>query len=323
MKSFQVAIIINSFNRLSLLKQCMNTLSSAISESGNESMFVAVVYEAGSSDGSYEWLRKERGRFAFNVDIITPKVGDDTSFSAGVNAAVAYAQERYINLEYLFFFETDNQILAFHPISQAIDILISKKKIAACGFTVCRTNGTLAGVGQPFPTVINFLLGKNIVHRFNLEAIHYSWQTDDKGTQFSYVDVVYTSPLLVKLQAWKDSIGLDAKVFPFADCDVDWARRLRDLDWEMGVIKTSDIIHDNLNNLSNWSQMRAIHSHRGRLRYFQRHKPISVFFVWPVLLLIRHLFELSGTILIRDAIRRNQLAAQFFILFKKTITGYR
>lgn len=322
MNSFQIAIIINSFNRLDLLKHCMNTLSSAISQSGNESMFVAVVYEAGSSDGSSEWLREERRRFGFNVDIITPKVGDDTSFSAGVNAAVAYAQERYINLEYLLLFETDNQIQTFNPISQAIDILKSKEKLAACGFTVRQVNGRFAGAGQPFPTVFNFLLGKNLVHHFNLETIPFSWEVN-KGIQFSYVDVVYTSPLLVKLQAWRDSQGLDAKVFPFSDCDVDWARRLRDLGWQMGVIKTSEVIHDNLDNLSNWSQMRAVHSHRGRLRYLKRHRPISVLFVWPVLLLFRHLIELSGSILVNDPVRRNQLTTQFFTLFKKSISGYR
>jgi GT2 family glycosyltransferase len=322
MNNPEIAVIINSYNRLELLKQCIKTLSNSIYSAPNVNAFAVVIYEAGSSDGSEEWLNSEGRKLLPFIDFVLPKSGDDTSFSAGINAAVAFAKKKYPDLQYLFFFETDNQLLEYHPIVQALQMLKSKERLAACGFTVRHLDGSPAGVGQPFPTITNFVLGKNLVNRLNLEKIPFAWQTNSEGIQFSYVDVVYTSPLLVKITAWCDSIGLDAKVFPFSDCDVDWARRLKDLDWDMGVIKTDAVIHDNLNRISEWSLMRAIHNHRGRLRYFKRHRPIAVLLIWPVLLSLRHFFELCYSIFIRNNNRRKQLSAQFLFLFKTSIKGY-
>jgi len=323
MSAPRIAIIINSFNRLGLLKQCLSTLSESISQSESATDFVAVVYDAGSTDGSREWLDKENEKFSFKVEIISSENGADTSFSAGINSAVAYAEEKFNQLHYLLFYETDNQILKFDPLFQAINQLRSRKELAACGFTVRHHDGSPAGVGQPFPSLVNFSLGKNIVSHLNLEAIPYRWERNLQGVEFSEVDVVYTSPLLVKLDAWKDSGGFDARTFPFSDCDIDWARRLRKKGWKMGVIKSSEVIHDNLNVTSAWSKMRAIHSHRGRLRYFRKHRPFAVFAVWPVFLVLRHIMELiSIKIVVKEHNRQIQLSSQFWNLLKSCPKSY-
>lgn len=322
MQNSLIAVIINSFNRVNLLIESLKTLSNSIYENKINYDFVAIVYEAGSTDGSYEWLISEGKKLKLPIHVITPKCGDDTSFSAGINSAVAYAEKKYKDLKYILFYETDNQILNFTPISQAINQLESNDQLAACGFTVRHLDGSPAGVGQPFPTLLNFALGKNVVTHFDLEAISYRWQYYSEDIIFSKVDVVYTSPLLVKINAWKDSAGMDASVFPFSDCDVDWARRLRNKGWIMGVIKTNDVIHDNLSSFSAWSSTRAIHSHRGRLNYFRRHRPIGVLIVWPVLLLVRHTIELISSWLVKDPKRRSQLTSQFSFLFVKSLSGY-
>ncbi len=322
MNNPKVAVIINSLNRLELLRECLTTLNSAVCGAGKANEFVAVVYDAGSTDGSDEWLKSAGQHLDIRVETLVPEPGEDTSFAAGINTAAGYATTRYPGIEYLLFYETDNQILHFDALYRAIFQLLAREDLAACGFTVRHHDGSPAGTGQPFPSLFNFLLGKNLVSRLGLEAIPYRWQTAPDGSRFSEADVVYTSPLLVRLEAWKASGGLDAASFPFSDCDVDWARRLRNLGWKMGVIQTGHVIHDNRNALSAWSGLRALHSHRGRLRYFRRHRPLGIYLVWPVLLPLRHLFEWIGSRLVRDPFRRERLSLQFMQLLKTSYKGY-
>lgn len=318
-----IAIIINSFNRLGLLKECLRALAAWIPSTQFKMRCVAVVYDAGSTDGSLKWLTEEAPKLGIVLKVITPEPGEDTSFAAGLNAGVAYAHAHYPSLKYLLFYETDNQILSSYPLLQAIEQIENRSRIAACGFTVRLHNGKPAGVGQSFPSLLNFILGNKIVDRFQLERIPYVWQENTEGTAFSLVDVVYTSPLLVRVDAWLESGGLDATMFPFSDCDVDWARRLWQLSWRMGVIRTNDVVHDNQATLSNWSNTRIIQSHRGRLRYFKRHHPVSVLLAWPILLTVRHLLELlSVQILIRNPIRRFRLTKQVFNLLRTSIRNY-
>lgn len=318
-----IAIIINSFNRLELLKECLGVLSTWVPYSRFKNRLVGVIYDAGSTDGSVEWLNKEGKSLNLPIEVILPKPGDDTSFAAGLNAGVAYADAKFASLKYLLFYETDNQILQAQPLEQALAQLEGRPDLAACGFTVRRHDGNPAGVGQPFPSLLNFALGKNVVHRFQLEAIPYRWKEDLNGVEFSEVDVVYTSPLLVRLEAWRASGGLDANLFPFSDCDVDWAKRLRNLGWRMGVIRSEAVIHDNLEALSAWSKSRAMQNHRGRLRYFKRHEPAAVLVVWPVVLMLRHTLELMGTrLMVKEPVRRNQLSEQFSNLLKSSLRRY-
>ncbi|MDB5012657.1 MAG: hypothetical protein JWQ25_859 [Daejeonella sp.] len=317
-----IAVIINSYNRLFLLKDCIRALAKWLPDSPINNKVVLIIYDAGSTDGSTEWILEQSLTLPLTIEVLVPKKGDDTSFAAGINAGSAYAINKFPHLKWLLFYETDNQIIHSKPLLQAISQLKSQSNLAACGFTVVKRDGSPAGVGQPFPGLLNFLLGKQLIHKLQLEAIPYSWkQCDD--FEFSLVDVVYTSPLLVKVDAWIASGGLDAAVFPFSDCDVDWARRLYDLGWKMGVIKTDQVIHDNADSLSSWSKARSIHNHRGRLKYFKRHRSISVFLVWPAALLLRHLFELlSVRFLIKDPLYRNHLYKQFFYLIKSCPRGY-
>src|SRR5215831_9928540 len=108
--SADIAIIISSFNRLSLLKECLTTLAKWLSQSEYNLRCTTVVYDAGSTDRSLEWLYEKGNALGIQLKVITPEQGDDTSFAAGINTAVKYAEEKNPTLSYLLFYETDNQI---------------------------------------------------------------------------------------------------------------------------------------------------------------------------------------------------------------------
>jgi GT2 family glycosyltransferase len=316
----KIAIIINSLNRLALLRECLTALDGWISDISDFHCKV-YVFDAGSTDGSLDFLHaKASGDTHFRV--LTPAPGQNRSIAGGFNAGAAAALDESPAATHLLFYETDNTILSPEPVRAALAELDTRKNLAASGFTVSRHDGRPAGVGMPFPTLLAFLAGNRISHFFQMERIPYHWK-DSAGGRFSFVDVVFTSPLLIKAEAWKDTAGMDAETFPFSDCDVDWAKRLALRGWKMGVVERADVIHDNRDALSDWSKTRALNFHRGRLRYFRRYHPFAIFAVWPGALLIRHCLEwFAAGIFIRNTKKRMRLKEQFSGLLRSCWNGY-
>ncbi len=321
-----IAILINSFNRLELFREALRPLRQWLPTDPNfRGQVAVVVYDAGSNDGTLEWLAEQKQRADFPIEVLTPQsAGEDTSFAAGLNTIAAYAIERYKSLEYLLFYETDNQILSAPPLNKAREVLARHDTMAACGFTVRYVDGRPAGIGASFPTVWKFLLGPKLVHALKLDAIRYRNADAFTGVDYGILDIVHTSPLLVKVAAWIDSGGLDAKRFPFSDCDLDWAKVLHDKGWFLSVIKTDEVIHDNQAAISSWSANRAIMSHQGRLRYLKKHAKGKVFLAWPAGLLLRHGAEwvLSNIVYLHKPKRRRQIRQTTGRLFRYCLNGY-
>ncbi|MBC7927995.1 MAG: glycosyltransferase family 2 protein [Bryobacteraceae bacterium] len=277
----ELVAIINSFNRLHLLRDAVASLCKALRQVPSKT--AVIVFEAGSTDGSAEWL----AQFAVDnpeVDlrVIEAKPAEASSFSAGENAACALALKLYPTCRWFFLFETDNWLASAEPILKAIEFLERRPDVAAAGFTVRKHSGQPAGFGCRLPTVWQFLVGPHITCWLRLES--------PRQKELPLCDVVYTSPLLVRCTAWEQSGGFDADRFPFSDCDLDWAWRLRKMGWRMAVIQTNAVVHDNRESLSQWSSSRVLHFHRSRLKLLERHQGAWVRLFKP-LLLLRHCIE--------------------------------
>ncbi len=249
-----------------------------------------VVFDAGSTDGSVEWVRDFARQSDIKVEVLIPEEGADTSFSGGINAATKYAAEKFPQLEYYFFFETDNFIASSDPIRKGIRLLDTVGYLAATGFTVTKHSGAKAGIGCSFPTVQQLVLGQHVTCLLHLDQpIRNQWW-QDQDIVWTTCDAVFTSPLLARRTAWEKSEGLDARQFPFSDCDVDWAWRLAKLGWKIAVIQAEGVVHDNREALSQWSAQRVIHFHRARMKLLNRHVGSKVAAAKP-LLFIRHAME--------------------------------
>ncbi len=237
----ELVAIINSFNRRSLLERAIASLTEALPSARFGSAIVA--FEAGSSDGSAEFLRTWRDNRPADNLIVIEASADRRSFSDGVNIACAEAIARFPDCRWLFLYETDNCLTSAGPLEKAIALLELEPQLAAAGFTVKQHNG-----------------------------------------------MFYTSPLLIRREAWEQGDGFDAKNFPFSDVDLDWAWRCAKLGWKMAVIASDNVLHDNLEQLSGWSANRALDFHRNRFRLLKRHRGKHVTLLKPFLF-IRHWLE--------------------------------
>ncbi len=287
-RDVELVAVINSFNRRPLLERAVVSLTSAL----RAARFGAaiIVFDAGSKDGSLEFLKEWcENNPADNLGVIEA-TNSRRSFSDGVNIACADAIARFPKTRWLFLYETDNGLLNIGPLEKGITLLQREPQLAACGFTVKHYDGNFFGYGMRFPSTLSFALGQNLAALCNLHAPNNSaWQTSD-GISWRTCDVVFTSPLLVRREAWEQSSGLDAENFPFSDTDIDWAWRCTGLGWTMAVIASDEVIHDNLEQLSAWSANRVLDFHRNRFRLLKRHRGSHVVLLKPVLF-FRHGLE--------------------------------
>jgi GT2 family glycosyltransferase len=287
-RPIELVTVINSFNRRELLERAVTSLMHALREAPFGSAIV--VFDAGSNDGSKEFLDAWREQAPGDNLIIVTSPADRASFSDGVNTGCATALTRFPKCRWLFLYETDNWLGRVEPLCQAISLLKAQPKLAAVGFTVKRHSGHFCGYGMRFPSLISFALGQNLSLRWNLQSPNESpWQVTD-GIRWRTCDVVFTSPLLIRREVWEATGGFDAECFPFSDSDLDWAWRSAKAGWEMAVIASESVVHDNLEQSSAWSANRLIDFHRSRFRLLRRHRGNRAALIKPVLFL-RHCLE--------------------------------
>lgn len=267
----QVVGVINSFNRSELLRFALPSLASALK--GSRLPGAIVVFDAGSTDGSREFI-SEFSKASAEVPIrsVFCRLGEPNSFSDGINRATAAAISEFPSLRWFLLFETDNLMEDHRPLDDAISFAEAHPDVGAVGFTTRLLSGKPAGCGCRFPTAFEFLIGLRLATLFHLDRSEGAVIEASEGRRAFECDAVYTSPLVIRREAWAKNGGLDAGRFPFSDCDVDWAWRLRKLGWRQLVLRTEKVVHDNRDIVSVWSKNRAIHFHRGRLRLLRLHR---------------------------------------------------
>jgi GT2 family glycosyltransferase len=284
----ELVAVINSFNRNELLQSALGSLAAALRKSSFGSAMI--VFDAGSTDGSVEFVESWRSHHPGDNLLLVRPTDERASFSEGVNRACAIALERFRDSRWLLLYETDNCLLHVKPVHDAIALLESEPRLGAVGFTVRLHNGARCGYGMRFPTATALGLGQNLALRWNLYRPNDStWQTTNE-IRWRTCDVVFTSPLLVRREAWQQVGGFDNECFPFSDSDLDWAWRCAEAGWKMGVIETDAVVHDNLRQASPGSANRVIDFHRSRLRLLKRHCGAKVAWIKPMLF-VRHCFE--------------------------------
>ena len=303
--SVETTAIINSLNRLELLRGALTALTAALRQAP-ELKAAVVVYEAGSTDGSREFLETwQREHPEDRLEIVTPAPGAGTTFSDGVNDGCRAALQRFPGTRFLLLYETDNWIAGPLPLLQAREVLLVQPELAAAGWTSRRHTGQNTGYAMRFPRLLALVAGGPLTMRFGLEFPEKTTvQRTPGGVEWWRCDIAFTSPLLIRREAWEGTGGLDVAAFPFADCDLDWAWRCREMGFGGPAIVRSDaVVHDNRGQASAWSADRLLRLQRARMVLLKRHRGAWRVNAVKPLLFLRHVIE---SVLLRRAKRRGE-----------------
>jgi len=285
----ELVAVINSYNRKTLLERAIGSLMEALRNAPFES--AVVVFEAGSNDGSQEFLEEWGRQYPADPLVIVAPNDERVSFSDGVNAGCAAAIARFPTCRWLLLYETDNFLEKAEPLCQAISLLRAEPRLAAAGFTVKRHDGSFGGYGMRFPSWFSLLAGPNLAGRWNLHRPNDSpWQLT-QDVHWKLCDIVFTSPLMIRREAWEQLGGFNAKAFPFSDSDLDWAWRCQEAGWNTAVIASENVVHDNLQQPSPGSADRVVDFHRGRLRLLKSHRNSRASALTKPVLFLRHFLE--------------------------------
>jgi len=284
----EVAVIINSFNRLVLLQDCLPNIIESLEAIKIPAVFI--ILDAGSTDGSVEYVQQMQQGNA-GIILVAVKAEENISFSAGCNRAIKEALDRYPTLPYLLFFETDNLFKDVLPLQQAFQLIKEKPELASVGFWIEKITGEKMVYGNSTPSVAGFILGQPLATRLGIEQVTPKWIASNTGSEYTYTSIVFTSPLLVRAKAWTDAGGMDEQNFPFSDSDTDLCLKFIQAGYKNVVLNGKGVVHDNRNNKSSWSGKRVYNYHQARFRLLTKHKAWSKG-ILQMTLPLRHAMEL-------------------------------
>ncbi len=281
--------LINSFGRCDLLDGCLSTLSAHLKLLPVPTAIL--VYDAGSKDGSREFVKKFAETSPVPVHLYEASKTEDTSFSAGLNTAAKEANKLYPQVQRYFIYETDNFLKNPDAIPKAMAFMDAHADVAVIGFTCQKHAGHYTGSGDQFPTPWEFILSPPVVMKMR-DRLGRGESTLREGKEWYWSDVVFSSPILVRREAWEKVGGFDPVNIPFAEADYDLAWRLRKKGWKEAILCQPGVIHDNRSVLSEWSQTRARRFHQARYRLMQMHYGSWIGWMKPFLFL-RHAAEVT------------------------------
>jgi GT2 family glycosyltransferase len=316
-ESIELSVIINSFNRLQLLREALPSVINALNIA-LPGKFAVVIFDAGSTDGSIEFVSEfYNDTQEFPLICLCPPLDVDRSFSAGCNLAIQKAAQTFPNLKWCFLFETDNLITNPTALTLSIKLLEQEDHLAGVGFTVEGANFC-----SSFPNFIAFVLGQQLSYHLGLEKMKIHPWYPFAESQWGYSEVVFTSPILIRYSAWQATGGMDAANFPFSDCDHDWCWAVHKQGWRLAVLNVSGVIHFNKMIISEWSSKRVIDFHRARLRLLVKHRGQQGSWL-NYLLFLRHILEIF--VLISGAVYSEKARKSFFqrqILIRSVWNNY-
>lgn len=306
--SIHTVFLVSSYNRFSLLVEACN---SVIAFMKKHEGYGLLILDAGSTDGSIEHIKSI---IQTNESIYGLFENDYPSFSEGVNRMFLAIKTFFPEANFGLLFETDNLVLDDQPILDSLILMNRSEKIGAVGFTIQNLQGKTLIPGSTFIKTIATILGLQLSDKLRIERIKLThWQLCE-SFQWQWYEVLYTSPLLVRIKAWEETGGMDAKNFPFAESDVHWAWKLFKKGYRQAIINCTGIIHDNRSSFSNWSSKRVYEVHKRRLLYIKLVKGQVVAMMIMPFIAFRHIFEAAYFLFLKKD--KERFRARYQMIFR-------
>ncbi len=222
-----LSIIIVNYNGEKLLIDCIRSIQKFVDYN-----YEIIVVDNASSDNSIGLLQQHFP----SVKIIKNK--SNIGFAAGNNIGVSKSEGKYILL-------LNNDTILLSPLSKLVDKFEINSKIGVLGCTLRFDNYEVQPSFGYEHTPIRIILSWLISRKFS--RIPNIFKRSENNTQRYYnkeqkVDWVSAAALFTKSDLWNRLQGMDEKYFMYIE-DVDYCRRVRELDFDIIFSPDTEIIH--------------------------------------------------------------------------------
>ncbi|RFB81077.1 glycosyltransferase family 2 protein [Methylovirgula sp. 4M-Z18] len=292
-----VSVVIVNWNTIDLLRDCIDSVYSTISDV----KFEIVVIDNGSTDGSVAMVRREF------PDVILIANTRNVGFAAANNQGFAIALGRHILLL------NSDTIVLDGAIQKTVAYSDAHPDTAALGCRVLNPDLSLQCSCFMFPSLLNAFLFSTYLYKlfpksrfFGREQMTW-WPRDDARE----VDVVTGCYMLVRREAIDEAGVLDDGFFMYAE-ETDWCYRFRAKGWKNRFMPDAQIIHFGGASAVKLGARRAQIANASFVRYMRKHwsKPKALVGIYMLLLfyVIRLAALLPKRVVSADEVDKRKIA---------------
>ena len=264
-----LSVLIVNWNTRQLLRECLKSLRT-VSE---QPLWEIIVVDNGSVDGSGEMVRQEFPQVRLIVN------SENRGYAAANNQAAQTAQGCYFLL-----LNSDTRVLP-NSVERLLAFAQSHPKAGAVAPKLVYPDGRIQLSLRSFPTPLALLfaalgLDRIFPHSRWIGRYRMTWFTYDRVAE---VDQPMASALLVRREAWEQAGGMD-EAMPVFFNDVDFCWRLKKAGWRIYFLPDAVVIHHHGASTRLLGIGKALESHRGLLRFYDKHfRPLLPFPLYALL----------------------------------------
>ncbi len=270
-----ISCIIVSYNCLSSLKTCIESLSSQRGVS-----FETIIIDNASIDKSADYILSLGNK----NQILTQNIG----FGAAVNMAAKHAEGRY-----LFILNPDTE-LAPNTLKDIYEFAIKRPDAGIIAPVLLFPDGRLQLSARKIPRRRDFLVGRGSpLFRFGLTKERdagYIIPSDDKPFE---VPAVSATAIFMNVDIFNRLNGFDERFFMYLE-DLDICERVSQMGLKIFIMPGVKIIHQWRKSSQTRPLRSSYHHHLSAYKYFQKHFPSQWYFNLPLGVVLCMGFCVSG-----------------------------
>lgn len=229
----ELSVIIISYNTISLLSKCLDSLLESLENSQLTDQTEIIVVDNNSNDESVLMVRRKFPK----VKLIKNK--SNSGFAKANNQAIGISKGKYIML-----LNSDTQIIQNAP-QILIEELKQNHRIAAVGCRLLNGDLSIQYSAGHFPTIARIFFWMSllddipavakIIQPYHVEYVQY-YQTPQ------FPDWVSGASFMFKKEIVKDVGLLDENIFMYGE-EVEWCYRIKKAGWKIKYVPVATVIH--------------------------------------------------------------------------------
>jgi len=226
-KDLTISISIVSYNSLSFLKECLNS----ILENPPGLRYEIIVTDNASSDGTAEFLRKNYPEVTLILN------SRNIGFAAANNKAIRKSHSKYVLL-----INSDCKVYR-NSLDNLIEFMERNPEAGIAGPKIINSDGTVQLSCRKFPSIFNAAVHTILGDVFPQNPFSKRYKLADIPRDKPFkVDWVSGSCMIIRRKALEDTGLLDEKYFMYVE-DLDICYRMWQKDWMVYYYPQAEIMH--------------------------------------------------------------------------------